>query len=1115
MSRGPAFWIGAVVIALVAALFAARYFPRAFPLVALDITMDRPAALEAARRLAAAHRLGPPGFRQAASFRGDSEAQTFIELEGGGKDAFARMLRLGLYAAYQWHVRHFKPGETNETLIQFTPDGRPYGFREKLREDAPGAALPAEAARAIAEHGAAAWGVDLSVFEQVEASREIRPGGRVDHTFVYERRDERLNDGRYRLRLVVSGDRLTEVTRFVQVPEAFSRRYAAMRSANLAINLAANAAMVVLYLVGGVGVGLFVLLRQRWVIWRPAVRWGVFVALLQMLVTVNAWPLRWMEYDTAMSVEQFVLQQMLFALVGFVGLALLLSVSFMAAESLTRRAFPHHPQLWRLWDRAVAATPAVLGRTVGGYLLVALFFAYEVALYFVSTRLLGWWTPSDLLFHPDVLATYVPWLTAIAASLQAGFWEEALFRAVPLAGAALLAERFGRRPLWLGGALLVQAVVFGAGHAAYATQPPYARLVELILPSLVFGWLYLRFGLLPSIVLHFTFDVIWFALPLFVARTPGVWLDQAMVVLVTLTPLWIVLGQRWRAGRWHALEGQALNGAWQPPPVAAPSFDLAAVRPAALSAGGRRAVLAAGAVGLVVFVGAAVAGSTMRVPVPPFRTTRAQAAEAARRVLRERGVGLDARWRVLPRVAAAPDQAHRFVWETAGRERYLALLGAYLAPPRWVVRVATFEGDVAARAEEWAVTVSGDGAVGRIRHTLPEARPGPSLDEPAARRLAEQHLRQRLGVEPARLKPISAEPAKRPQRTDWTFTYADTTLPPLPQGEPRLRVVVAGDEVVDSERFVFVPEAWERADRNRRVVVELLQVIGAVTVVGTLLAATIAAVVAWSRRRFVVPVGLSVAAVVLVVNVGQAANGWPTRVAGFSTAQPLPLQVLMVLLGVAVSSLVVSAAAGLGAGVAPTWTRSGALTRRMATELAMAAGAALAAVQALAELLRARQAPVWPSFTGAATAVPALAPALEALGRYMLLTVVVTVAVAWADRVTRGWTRRRGVAAGLLLVFGMVAGGTGAADTLREWVIAGGLAGLMLVLGTVFVGRYDLATVPIATGTMIILSVASRGLAPVYPGALVGSALGLAGVGAVASWWAALLRRHRGDRVGA
>ena len=321
--KRPAFWIVLGLASIAAAGAAWHFFPQAFSIVALDITMDREAALAAARSLAARDGLGPAGYRQAASFSADEEAQTFVELEGGGKEALTRMLRDGLYFTYTWRVRHFREGETNETLFRFTPDGRPYGFSETLKEDAPGAALDAAAARGRAEADARAkWQIDFATFGLVEQGQERRPGGRVDHTLTYERAAPALNEGRYRVRLVVSGDRLTEVTHFIQIPEAFTRRYQNMRSANEAIGIASVVGMMLLYVVGGIGVGLFYMLRSRWVLWRPAAAWGVVVGLLQALATVNEWPLMWMTYDTAVPRATFLGQQIATVVAMFAGFSI-------------------------------------------------------------------------------------------------------------------------------------------------------------------------------------------------------------------------------------------------------------------------------------------------------------------------------------------------------------------------------------------------------------------------------------------------------------------------------------------------------------------------------------------------------------------------------------------------------------------------------------------------------------------------------------------------------------------------------------------------------------------------------------------------------------------------
>ena len=67
--------------------------------------------------------------------------------------------------------------------------------------------------------------------------------------------------------------------------------------------------MVLLYVFGGIGVGLFFMLRRRRVLWRQPVVWGVAVAFMQALAAINEWPLLWMSYDTAVPRTTFFAQQ--------------------------------------------------------------------------------------------------------------------------------------------------------------------------------------------------------------------------------------------------------------------------------------------------------------------------------------------------------------------------------------------------------------------------------------------------------------------------------------------------------------------------------------------------------------------------------------------------------------------------------------------------------------------------------------------------------------------------------------------------------------------------------------------------------------------------------------
>jgi Type II CAAX prenyl endopeptidase Rce1-like len=1121
--KRPAFWILLGLVSLAATAVAVHYFPQAFSIVALDITMTRERALADARAIVTRDRMGPADFRQAASFALDSDAQTFVELEGGGKTTFTAMLRDGLYAAYTWRVRHFREGETNETLVRFTPDGRPYGFVETLKEDAPGAALDAAEARRRAEAEAPArWNVDLTPFSLVEQGQEVRPGGRIDHTLIYERSSPVLGDGRYRLRLVMSGDRLTEVTHFVRIPEAFTRRYDSMRSANEAIGIGSLVGMVLLYVVGGIGIGLFFMLRSRYVLWRQAAVWGVIVGGLQALATLNEWPLMWMTYDTAVPRATFIAGRVATLAATLVGFSAFMTLSFMAAESLTRRAFGHHPQFWRVWTKGPGASTTILGQTAAGYLLVAIFFAYDVGLYLVATRVFGWWTPSEALLHPDVLATYVPWLSAIANSLQAGFWEECLFRAVPLAGAALIGDRFGKRGLFLAVAFVVQAVIFGAGHAPYPTQPSFARPVELILPSIGFGLLYVYFGLLPGIVLHFAFDVVWFALPIFLSDAPGIWFQQAMVVLMTFVPLWVVFWRRRQAGAWTSLALSDRNAAWTPPASAEAEEAAPTIVAQGLSARVRSAWLVVG----VLAVAGCVWAIAARGRPEMFSIGRAQAADIARAAVTSRstaGVTLGPNWRVMPVPDDGSGGPREFVSETSGEERRRQLLGQYLPEPRWNVRIATYEGDIAERAEEWRVFVTKAGGVLRVEHTLPEARPGATLDEATARARAAAVLMREfgLGTESSgsaaggQAREVSARPEKLAARTDWTFTYVDMSLPPLAQGELRIEVDIAGDEVASVRRFVFVPEQWERQQRAAETRNLIVRVISGVVFGGLLVSAAVAGVIAWSRRRYAPRLFFAVAGIMLVVTLASAINGWPATQALMPTEIPLPIQLLGAI-GVGLVALIISASlAGLALGAEPArLAGSGSLPERDAILLGAAVGAFGAGLLALASALRTPDWAETASIAPMGAFVPALSAALEPLAGFLTRAAVLLSLLVTIHHVTLGWTRRRVLAGTIVALVGFLGAGAPAGSQLAGWAAAGLVlaAGLLAAYATVL--RADLTIVPIALGTMMTIGALTRGAQRAFPGALPG-AIVAALLTALLAWWLfRALRRWRQAAVG-
>ena len=1066
-TRKPAFWIAYAALAAIALGVAWWLFPLAIPLVNLDITFSRAAALAQADAVAARLRLAPEGAQSAARFAHDSATQNYVELEGGGKSAFGALVKGDLYAPYWWDVRIFRPGEVNEVTIRFRPDGAPNGFGRRVPEayvrDAATKALAAAAARALAEERAAAdWKLDLTPYALLEESQQTRPAGRVDHTFVYQRA-EQLGEARIRLRLTVAGDELTGIAPYVHIPESYERRFRELRSANDTIAGIAGVSAGLLYGLGGCILGVLWLARKHWLLVRPALVAGFVVGGLMAATALSAAPAAWFDFDTAQSATTFWLRQAGAAAAVALGGGMAYALVFMAAESLSRRAFPHQPQLWRVWSHAGGATRAVLGRTVGGYLFVPLELALVATFYYATNRWLGWWQPSEVLTDPNILSSAVPALMPIAVSLQAGFMEECLFRAVPLALGALIGAHFGRRSVGIGVAFVLQAVIFGAAHANYPGFPSYSRLVELVLPSLLWAAIFLRFGLLPTILLHALFDLSLFSIPLFLVDAPGTWVQRAAVFAAGLVPLAVVLWRRAKAGAWGELPASLGNGAWVPAAAAPVRIPQARVIVASrLQNLVQRALPYLGLAGLFAWI----AWTPMQADAPPLALDRATAETAADAALKARGVALGPEWRRFSTVRRASEEpqwlAHKFVWREAGPEAYRALVGTTLSPPLWDVRYAMFEGDVAARAEEWRVTIEPGGKPRQVRHVLPEAQPGARLPREAALARAEQALRERFGLDPGTLKLVAAEETDRPARTDWSFVFADPRIDVGKGGEARMTVTLAGDEIVGAGRFVHVPEPWLRAERERSGRLTIAKIAGGLLFALAGLAALVAGVKSWMRNHCDTRAVAFVAAIAFGASAGSVAVMWPSFAMQWKTTEPIVWQALLAvagsLLAAGLAALAVALAAGVGAWAARTVPNTPPAGPLPPWAAGVAAAFLVAGAGALAGSFVPSKSPLWPALAIESAAFPWAAAALEGLAAVSSIGVGLFL-LHMLDRVTAAWTRRSWLAVAVVvaLITGIIAAKAGdAGAALAEGIVAGLLAAAVIY----FVLRFDARTVP-------------------------------------------------------
>ena len=805
----------------------------------------------------------------------------------------------------------------------------------------------------------------------------------------------------------------------------------------------------------------------------------------------------WMYYPTALSQQSFFVQNIFSLVANTLLMGIIYSLSFMAGETLTRRAFPQQINFWNLWSKGASNSIQVLGRTVGGYFMIGFDLAFVITFYLLTKKLFGWWDPASTLFDPDVIATPFPWISSVSRALGAGFWEECLFRAVPIAGAALIGDRLGRRKQWIIIGFVIQSLIFAAAHANYPSYPAYARLVELIIPSVIFGVLYLQFGLLPAIISHFIYDAVLMSLPIFSSTATGMWFDQLMVFVLCLIPVWIVIIGRIKEKGWVELDNRFYNSSFNPPPLKKTSSRKTSVKIPKYNIQNKNFMIAFGALGIVLLFLFKTDKSA-----PGLELNRNKAIIIAEEYLVENGIELGDEWNRLVSVSpAAPGKQNRFVWQTAGKEVYNFLMGDYIDTPGFTVRFAKFDGDLNQRAEEYSVDINNRGLPLRINHKIPENQEGLELRETEAKELALNTILKYYNLTDNALELISAEPSKRPERTDWEFIFKDIAPNKLYDGDKRIRVLINGDNIKTHEKFIFVTEEWERNERDQRAILDVASSSMSLLMIILALASVVLGIIYWTKNRITSELVLYIFSPLFIITIVSFINQLPSYIANFSSAQPYNNQ-----LGVLIASTVVG---GIFVSMIPSILVASthfliSETKKMKESPGLvegiSIGIALAGIFTMVNSFQPNLSPEWPSLSYGASRLPFFG-ILSNMGNFLTSIGFMTFVVLFISQKTKLWTVNKSSFSMLFIILGLMIIGGNNISGIGGWILSGIIVGILFRWIYISTLRYNPEVTIFIISSLTITNLISEITTPSFPGAGLGSSLTIISIIALNYCW--------------
>jgi len=410
---------------------------------------------------------------------------------------------------FRWIVRFFKESQKEEYLVFISPrTGRVIRFMHTIEDTEPRVDFGKDSAKQIAESFLRDnFAADLKSYDFHEEKIK-RYENRLEYLFTWEKKEVYIpwKPGRGGAKLLtevtVSGNEIREFNKNkFDVPDNFSRF---VEKQFVLAEYLYSLFYAILFLFLAVSVSIVLRKRQN-VAPRLTRKWFYYAAGFLIVINTadffNNLQNIFMAYPTSARLSSFAGLTFIRWLFNTAFLATGFIMPGIAGETLCSEVFPEKKfQSFFSYIKSSFFNRILTSSVILGYLIWLIMLGLQAIIFFNGQKFLGVWREWNTMAYFS--SAYIPLFGAFVIAASASFSEEINFR---LFGVSL-AKKYLRNSIL---AVLLTSVIWGMGHTMYAVYPVWFRIIEITLIGIFYGFIFIRFGIIPLLVAHYLFDVFW------------------------------------------------------------------------------------------------------------------------------------------------------------------------------------------------------------------------------------------------------------------------------------------------------------------------------------------------------------------------------------------------------------------------------------------------------------------------------------------------------------------------------------------------------------------------------------------------------------------------------